>query len=1007
MESSYRRPVLSSSKDSDSGDFRIARTLRGIVLRSLLVVASVSGVFPTDLQSQFYTRRTEFLRLIYYDTLHSYVVPYLTQCFENSLRFHRNLFQYTPTEDIAVLLEDFDDYGYAGATSVPHNYLRLGIEPYKYDFDTSPTNERFNWVMNHELVHILATDKTSRADRIFQSVFLGKVAPTADHPVSMFYSYLTNPRKYSPRWYHEGIAVFMETWMSGGIGRALGGYDEMVFRGMIRDSSYIYDVVGLESEGTTIDFQVGANSYLYGTRFVSYLAYQYGPERVLQWFNRTEDSDRYFASQFEKVFGASLDEEWSRWISWEHQWQKENLDSIRAYPTTHYRRISQRALGSISHAFYDSVERKIYAAINYPGQLAHIAAINVDDGRIEKICDVLSPALYYVCSLAYDSSSGTLFYTTNNSRDWRSIYAVDIKTGKSRRLLKDVRTGELAFDPVNKSLWGVRHHNGISTIVRIPKPYEEVYEILSLDYGKDIFDIAISPDGTYLTGSLIEISGRQTLIRIAMDRILLGQGSYEVLIEFENNTFPENFVFSSDGKYMFGTSYYSGVSNVFRYDIEKKKRDIISNCETGFFRAVPVSNDSLIVFEYTGQGFVPVMIANKPCDYAVIKYLGNEIAEKYPVVKGWTLGSPRAVNVDSVTTYKGKYSSLENLRIQSAYPVIEGYKDFTAFGMRLNLLDPLQLCGIDLNASYSPQRSLPEDQRIHLALTYRNWPLRVSATYNRAVFYDLFGPTKTSRKGYSLGVQYNGYLYYDRPKTLEYTISVAGYGGLETLPDFQNVSASFDKFLTAKAELNYQYLRKSLGAVEDEEGVVWELNSANNYVRSKLFPRIYTNLDYGVLLPIDHSSIWLRSSVGYSFGDRDETFANFYFGGYGNNWVDFQNEKRYREYYSFPGIELNEIGGTNYGKLLLEWTLPPVRFRRFGFPSVYCTWSRIALFSSGIITNVDSEQDRRALLNAGAQIDLRLILFSRLESTFSLGYAIALERDQRFSKEFMVSLKIL
>ena len=87
--------------------------------------------------------------------------------------------------------------------------------------------------------------------------------------MSMLYSFLTSPRWYSPRWYHEGIAVFLETWMAGGIGRTLGGYDEMVFRTMVLEDAYFYDVVGLESEGTTIDFQVGQNSYLYGTRFVT------------------------------------------------------------------------------------------------------------------------------------------------------------------------------------------------------------------------------------------------------------------------------------------------------------------------------------------------------------------------------------------------------------------------------------------------------------------------------------------------------------------------------------------------------------------------------------------------------------------------------------------------------------------------------------------------------------------------------------------------------------------
>ena len=35
----------------------------------------------------------------------------------------------------------------------------------------------------------------------------------------------------TPRWYVEGAAVFMETWMAGGIGRAQSAYDEMVGKG--------------------------------------------------------------------------------------------------------------------------------------------------------------------------------------------------------------------------------------------------------------------------------------------------------------------------------------------------------------------------------------------------------------------------------------------------------------------------------------------------------------------------------------------------------------------------------------------------------------------------------------------------------------------------------------------------------------------------------------------------------------------------------------------------------
>ena len=38
---------------------------------------------------------------------------------------------------------------------------------------------------------------------------------------------------------------------------------------------------------------------------------------------------------------------------------------------------------------------------------------------------------------------------------------------------------------------------------------------------------------------------------------------------------------------------------------------------------------------------------------------------------------------------------------------------------------------------------------------------------NPTDFYDLFGPTKTSRKGHSLGLGYHKTLVYDRPRQVE------------------------------------------------------------------------------------------------------------------------------------------------------------------------------------------------------------------------------------------------
>ena len=288
------------SPSAPEGQTPRARPATRLALVGLLLL----GGFTSLQAAQFYTLQTGSMRLVYYSPEHAFIVPHLVRSFENSMAFHSRLFHYTPSEPELLFLQDYDDYGYAGATSLPHNYMILGIEPYEYAYETSPTNERINWVISHELMHVVASDPASGTDRLFRSLFFGKVLPTDQDPPSMLYSFWTSPRKYAPRWYHEGIATFMETWMSGGIGRAQNGYDEMVFRTMVRDSAYFYDYVGLESEGTTVDFQIGANSYLYGTRFVSYLAYRYSPESVLRWFSRPDTSDASFSGQFLRVFGG-------------------------------------------------------------------------------------------------------------------------------------------------------------------------------------------------------------------------------------------------------------------------------------------------------------------------------------------------------------------------------------------------------------------------------------------------------------------------------------------------------------------------------------------------------------------------------------------------------------------------------------------------------------------------------------------------------------------------------
>jgi hypothetical protein len=671
------------------------------VHRQIVAAAlALAALGPATARDPLYFHETEHLRIIYYAKEHEYLVPHVVRSFESSLGFHRQLFDYTPSEKIVVLMHDFGDYGHGGTSTVPWNYITIGIEPFDHVYETMPANERINWLAHHELVHVVATDKGAGADNAFRSFFTGKVAPTDENPLTILYSYLASPRWYAPRWYHEGIAVFLETWMAGGLGRVLGGYDEMVFRTMVDEDRHFYDIVGLESEGKTIDFQIGQNSYLYGTRFVTYLAQHYGPEKLLEWFDRAKGTKRYFSAQFEAVYGRPLDEEWRRWIEWEREWQGDNLERIREYPVTLDRALIDQTLGSVSRAYHDRSGNRIFAAVNYPGRSAHIAAISLEDGRMEKIVDVTGSGLYFVSSLAYDPA-GKLFFTTDNVDGWRDLNVVDVETGKTQRLLKDTRAGDMVVNPVDKSIWAVQHHEGRSSLIQIPAPYKGWLTLLELPYGKDIFDLDISPDGRMLSAGMIEVDGRQRLITMPIDDVLMRNSTYDVLFEFETHS-PANFVFSPDGRYLYGSSYYSGVSNLFRYDLEEREFDALTNAETGYFRPIPISEDTLLAFRYSGEGFVPVTIPLEVVeDVNAIHYLGQRVVETHPVVVDWNAGSPD-VDLDAVTIDAGVYRPGKHLRMASIYPVLEGYKDAEALGARLHFADSVGLHSISVTAGYTP-----------------------------------------------------------------------------------------------------------------------------------------------------------------------------------------------------------------------------------------------------------------------------------------------------------------
>jgi hypothetical protein len=659
----------------------------------------------------------------------------------------------------------------------------------------------------------------------------------------------------------------------------------------------------------------------------------------------------------------------------------------------------------MSRGFVDPKTNSLIAAFRYPGEIGFVGRLDLATGKLTKLQEIKGMMLYKVTSLAFDPEARTAYYTEDNYA-FRDIIAVNVDTGKKTMLLRDARIGDIVVNPVDKSIWGIRHQNGFATIVRIPPPYAGFNQIHSFKYGEIPFDLDISPDGSLLSASYGEIDGTQTVRVWKLDQMEPGADPVEVARLAQPPSTPEGFVFAPDGKTMYGTSYYTGASNVFKFDIASQKFDAVSNASTGFFRPIPQADGSLIAYEYSGEGLQPVRFQPEVRDdLGTVDFLGTRVVTEHPELKTWGVGSPANVPLEDMITERGKYRPGQRLKRAATYPIVEGYKGSISPGYFIHFEDPMQFNQINASFSVSPFDHMRTKDRFHATLQYKtlNWDLQYK--HNGADFYDLFGPVERSLRGDSFVAKFNKTKIYDPPRQLDLFGSGAVYLGLERLPNAQNIPSP-KTVASFEVGAKYTNTRKALGGVDHEKGIAWRTLADLDYANDRAFPKLYGGIDYGVPLPLPNSSAWIYASAGTAWGQRLHPLAAFYFGAFRNNYVDNRPEKRYREMESFPGFEIDEIAARRFGKVTGEINLPPIRFAEVGTPAFYLSHIRPAVFA-GIMATQAPDGSNRRFENVGGQLDLNFNVALRLPMVFSVGAAAGFEEGHYRKTEWLASLKIL
>ncbi len=146
------------------------------------------------IDSPWLERESEHFKVIYRD-YHSDLINNVLVSAEKAFKLLSKIFNYESSEKIIINTYDVSDYGFAAASTTPQNFIRLEIEPLEPGYEMVPYNERIQWLLSHELVHIIVNDAEVQPETFYRNVF-GKVPPDKIQPLSAFYSLFTNYNRY-------------------------------------------------------------------------------------------------------------------------------------------------------------------------------------------------------------------------------------------------------------------------------------------------------------------------------------------------------------------------------------------------------------------------------------------------------------------------------------------------------------------------------------------------------------------------------------------------------------------------------------------------------------------------------------------------------------------------------------------------------------------------------------------------------------------------------------------
>ena len=487
------------------------------------------------------------------------------------------LLKHEPSSKVHIVVTDDTDGANGSAQIVPRNLVRIFVTG---PSSLSSLNDYDDWIFGlllHEYAHILHIDTIHGVARVINAV-LGKT---------------WSPNQIQPRWFIEGLATYYESAKSSG-GRIRSNIYDMYLRMAVLQGKLLeLDQVS----STTRYFPRGDVPYLYGSRFLDYLARRFGPDKLTSIshdyggqlipyaINRT--AKRVLGHTFQELY-----EQFKVHLRRKYEIQRQEVERQGKTP---FKEVTDYGEACGTPRFSHDGKELVFIDTDGRSQFK----VKLLDVATDQVVD--SFVIYGGSGVDFTPDGQHLVYGASAVHrtvySYHDLFVRHRASGEVRRLTDGLRARDPAISPGGGYVVFTANELGTMSLMQVPYDGGPAKFLLRGGPGEQFFTPRWSPDGTSVVYSRWRQGGWRDI-----ELLNLKTGGVRRLTD--DRALDMDPTFSRDGRRVYFSSDRSGIYNLYSVDIQTGSLLQVSNVLGGAFTpAISPAEDRAYFVSFSARGY--------------------------------------------------------------------------------------------------------------------------------------------------------------------------------------------------------------------------------------------------------------------------------------------------------------------------------------------------------------------------------------------------------------------